>query len=52
LEELYRVFEEELYIRIPHYIPKAYKLSIIQGVERWIVCTPLSVNVFVTFATQ
>jgi hypothetical protein len=22
------------------------------GVERWIVCTPLSVNVFVTLATQ
>jgi hypothetical protein len=24
----------------------------LQGVERWIVCTPLSVNVFVTLATQ
>jgi hypothetical protein len=30
----------------------AYKLSIVQGVERWIACTPLSVNVFVTFDTQ
>jgi hypothetical protein len=33
----------------------AYRLFIIQcfeGVERWVVCTPLSVNVFVTLATQ
>jgi hypothetical protein len=29
----------------------AYKLSIIQGVERCIVCTTLSVNVFMTYAT-
>jgi hypothetical protein len=27
---------------------KAYK---VQTVERWIVCTPLSVNVFVTLTT-
>jgi hypothetical protein len=25
---------------------KEYKLTIVQRVERWIVCTPLSVNVF------
>jgi hypothetical protein len=31
---------------------KAYKLSIVQGVERRIVCMPLRVNVFVTLATQ
>jgi hypothetical protein len=31
---------------------KADKLSVAQYVERWIVCTPLSVNVFVTLATQ
>jgi hypothetical protein len=31
---------------------KVYKLSIVQGVERWIVCTPLSVNVFVILAIQ
>jgi hypothetical protein len=31
---------------------KAYKLSIIQGVERWIIYTPLSVNVFVTLAKE
>jgi hypothetical protein len=31
---------------------EAYKLSIVQDVERWIVCTLLSVNVFVTLATQ
>jgi hypothetical protein len=29
-----------------------YKLSIVQGVERWIVCTPLIINFFVTLATQ
>jgi hypothetical protein len=33
-------------------VHKAYKLSFIEDVERWIVCTPLSVNVFVTLATQ
>jgi hypothetical protein len=31
---------------------KAYKLSIFQYLERWIVCTPLNVNSFVTLATQ
>jgi hypothetical protein len=30
----------------------AYKLFIIQGVERWLVCKPLSVSVFVTLASQ
>jgi hypothetical protein len=29
-----------------------HKLSIIQNLERWIVCTPLSVNVFLTLATD
>jgi hypothetical protein len=28
------------------------KLSIVQGVEQWTVCTPLSVHRFVTLATQ
>jgi hypothetical protein len=31
---------------------KVYKLSIVHGVERWIVCTPLSVNVFETLSTK
>jgi hypothetical protein len=31
---------------------KAYKLSIVQGVEGLIFCAPLSVNFFVTLATQ
>jgi hypothetical protein len=31
---------------------KAYKLSIVPGVERWIVCTPLNTNIFVTLATH
>jgi hypothetical protein len=31
---------------------KAYKLQIVESVERWIVCTPLNVNYFVTLATQ
>jgi hypothetical protein len=30
----------------------AYKLSIVQRVRWWIVCTPLSINVFITLATQ
>jgi hypothetical protein len=29
-----------------------YKLSMSQGAERWIVCTPLSINVFVTLAAH
>jgi hypothetical protein len=31
---------------------KGVKTINIQHLERWIVCTPLSVNVFVTLATQ
>jgi hypothetical protein len=48
------VFQKELYNGIPNvtvYL-KAYKLYTIQHLERWKVCTPLNVNVFVTFATQ
>jgi hypothetical protein len=30
---------------------KSVQKFIIQGVERWIVCTPLCVKVFVTLAT-
>jgi hypothetical protein len=33
-------------------IDMAFKLSIVQHLARWIVCTPLSVNVFVRIATQ
>jgi hypothetical protein len=50
---MYRVFQKELYNDIPNATVwrvlrkllhlKAYKLSIVQGVERWIVCMPLSV---------
>jgi hypothetical protein len=36
------VFQKELYNGIPN----------VQGVDRWIVCTPLNVNIFVTFATE
>jgi hypothetical protein len=36
---LWRVLRKRLHL-------KAYKISIFQGVEWWIVCTPLSVNVF------
>jgi hypothetical protein len=32
------------------YAENAYKLSIVQAIERRIVCTPLGVNVFVTLA--
>jgi hypothetical protein len=38
----YRVFQKELYNGIPD----------VTGVERWIVCTPLSVNFSVTLATK
>jgi hypothetical protein len=30
----------------------SFWVLLFQGVERWIVCTPLSVNVFVTIATH
>jgi hypothetical protein len=46
------VFQKKLYDDIPSVIVwrvlrkrlhlKVYKLSIVQGVEQWIVCTPLS----------
>jgi hypothetical protein len=42
---LWRVVGKRLYLM-------AYKLSNVQGFQRWIVCTPLSVNVLVTLATQ
>jgi hypothetical protein len=42
LKELYRVFQKEIYNDIPN----------VAGVELWIVCTPLSANVFVILATQ
>jgi hypothetical protein len=40
--QLYRVFQQELYSHIPNV---TYK-------HRWIVCTPLSLNIFVTLASQ
>jgi hypothetical protein len=53
----YRVFKKELYNGILNVTVwrelrkrlrlKAYKLSIVQYLERWIICTPLSTNVFV-----
>jgi hypothetical protein len=56
------MFQKELYNGIPNVTEwrvllkrlhlNSYKLSILQGVQRWIVCTPLSVNVLVTLATQ
>jgi hypothetical protein len=58
----YRMFQKELTSDIPnvtvwrvsrkHLHLKAYNLAILQCVERWIVCTPFSVNFFVTLATQ
>jgi hypothetical protein len=42
---VWRVLRKRLHL-------KAYKLSIVQGVEQWTVCTPLSVNIFITLATQ
>jgi hypothetical protein len=57
-----RVFRKELYNGIPNVTvwrvlrkrlhSKKYKLCIVRGVQRWLVCTPLSVNVFLTLATQ
>jgi hypothetical protein len=59
---LYRIFQKELYIGILNVTVwrmlrkclhlKAYKLSNFQGDVRWIACTPVSVNIFVTPATQ
>jgi hypothetical protein len=60
---MYRVFQKELYNDVQWYSIsvwrvlrkrlhlKAYKLSVVQYLERWIVCT-LSLNVFVTLTTQ
>jgi hypothetical protein len=57
---LYRVFQKELYHGMPNVTlwrvlrkrlhSKAYKLFIVQHLERWILCTPLSV--FITLATH
>jgi hypothetical protein len=54
----YRAFQKELYSDIPNVTVsrvlrkrlhlKAHKLSTIHQLEQWIVCTPLSVNMFVT----
>jgi hypothetical protein len=56
------VFKKELHNGIPnvtvwqvlrkHLYLKTYKLPIVEGVQQWIVCTPLSVNIFVTLAKQ
>jgi hypothetical protein len=56
------VFQRYLYNSIPNVTLrrvlrkrlhlKAYKLSIVQGVECLTVCTPLRVNVFVTLTTH
>jgi hypothetical protein len=58
----YRVFQKELYNGTPNDIVwrvlrkplhfKAYKLFTVKYLELWIICTPLSVNIFVTLATQ
>jgi hypothetical protein len=42
---LWRVLRELLYL-------KAYKLSIVQHLEVWIVCISLNINVHVTLATE
>jgi hypothetical protein len=56
------VFKKELYNGIPNVTLwrllrkclrlEMYKLSIVQGVEWWIVCTPLNVKIFVALATK
>jgi hypothetical protein len=58
----YRLFKKERYNDITNVTVwtmlrkclhlRVYELSIVEGVERWIVCTPLITNVFVTLATQ
>jgi hypothetical protein len=61
----YRMFQKELYSGVPNVTVwrvlrkrlhlKVYKLSVVQVIEvleRRIVCMPLSINVFVTPATQ
>jgi hypothetical protein len=42
---MYRVFQKELYFGIPNdtvwrVLRKMFTLKGVQGVERWIVCTP------------
>jgi hypothetical protein len=59
---LVRVFQKELDNGIPNFTVRrlwrkhlhleASKWSIVQHLERWIVCTSLSVTFFVTLATQ
>jgi hypothetical protein len=59
---IYRTFQVELYNGVPKVAVwrvlrkplnlKAYKLSISQDVEQWIICTPFSVKVFVPLARQ
>jgi hypothetical protein len=41
----WRVLRERLH-------SEAQKLSVVRHLEQWAVCTPLSVHVFVTLATQ
>jgi hypothetical protein len=57
----YRVFKKQLYSVNPNVTVwrvlrkrshlKAYKLYVDQSVERRVVCTPVSVNVFLTLST-
>jgi hypothetical protein len=56
------MFQKELYSGIPNVIVwrllrnrlhlEVYILSFVEDVERWIVCTPLDLNVFVTLVAQ
>jgi hypothetical protein len=39
-------------LSLSNYALVIFWLQALEAVERWIVCTPLSVNIFVTFATQ
>jgi hypothetical protein len=57
---MYRVFQKELHNGIPNVTVwqvlrkrlRLKELSIVQHLERWIVYTPLSINVFITLSTQ
>jgi hypothetical protein len=42
---VWRVLRKYLHLQV-------YNLSSVQDVERWVVYTPVNVNVFVTLATQ
>jgi hypothetical protein len=49
------MFQKELYNGIPNITVRRVlrkRLHFIQHLEQWIVCMPLSVNVFVTLTTQ